>query len=247
MPTIERAKRKRLNAVLGATMILLTTAGAAKAELVTIRVTGAIDYMNHGFFINPFGVPGTGGSLATPVAYVYELTFDTGVGTYTVDQYNNTLHGIPQTNPANRSWSLTINGITDKGTFDSGELYNSGVTRSGSSAAGTWSLGFDGGYNPLEYHAATINVYSAAANSPTFSDPFVNQNTSGIATFHHYGTDQGPYYQYTLTGSVTGLEVLQDQIAAVPEPATWAMMLLGFLGIGGLVRARRSRFAASAG
>ena len=31
---------------------------------------------------------------------------------------------------------------------------------------------------------------------------------------------------------------------AVPEPATWAMMLIGFFGLGGLVRRRRAVFAA---
>ena len=34
--------------------------------------------------------------------------------------------------------------------------------------------------------------------------------------------------------------------AAVPEPATWAMMMLGFGALGGLVRSRRSKAAAAA-
>ncbi len=34
-----------------------------------------------------------------------------------------------------------------------------------------------------------------------------------------------------------------DGVAAVPEPATWAMMLLGFFGLGSTIRARRSALA----
>jgi hypothetical protein len=30
-------------------------------------------------------------------------------------------------------------------------------------------------------------------------------------------------------------------VGAVPEPATWAMMLLGVFGIGGVLRVRRRR------
>ena len=44
---------------------------------------------------------------------------------------------------------------------------------------------------------------------------------------------------FQLTGSVlntTDGTLSISQVAAVPEPATWAMMLLGFFGIGGMMR-----------
>jgi hypothetical protein len=44
-----------------------------------------------------------------------------------------------------------------------------------------------------------------------------------IADFEHFRIDAAPI----------------PQIAAVPEPATWAMMILGFLGIGGLAMRKR--------
>ena len=34
------------------------------------------------------------------------------------------------------------------------------------------------------------------------------------------------------------------QVDSVPEPAAWAMMILGFLGVGGLIRRRRAKAAA---
>ena len=48
-------------------------------------------------------------------------------------------------------------------------------------------------------------------------------------------TDQGPF---NMTFSLTGV--------TVPEPATWAMMLVGLGGLGGLLRRRRSQMAAAA-
>jgi hypothetical protein len=40
-------------------------------------------------------------------------------------------------------------------------------------------------------------------------------------------------------GSLGGFTLNVNSIGAVPEPATWALLLLGFFGIGGLMRAKR--------
>ena len=50
----------------------------------------------------------------------------------------------------------------------------------------------------------------------------------------------GPNRSQTFTGPIT-LTVLSS---GTPEPATWAMMLLGFLGVGAALR-RRRRFCAA--
>ncbi len=43
-----------------------------------------------------------------------------------------------------------------------------------------------------------------------------------------------------------GAGIVQLQIYAVPEPATWALMLVGFAGLGAAVRARRQSLASAA-
>jgi hypothetical protein len=46
----------------------------------------------------------------------------------------------------------------------------------------------------------------------------------------------------TVTGSVFGIRNLKvsDVVAGVPEPSTWAAMVLGFLSIGGVLRSKRA-------
>lgn len=46
--------------------------------------------------------------------------------------------------------------------------------------------------------------------------------------------------KFSLEGTITRFEVFSS---AVPEPSTWAMMILGGLGVGWRVRRRRSRLA----
>ena len=40
--------------------------------------------------------------------------------------------------------------------------------------------------------------------------------------------------------------ILDDNVTAVPEPTTWAMMIVGFCGLGGLAYRRRDDLRPSA-
>ena len=109
---------------------------------------------------------------------------------------------------------LTITGIT--GTFDGNAIT---------------SLIAPGGY------AANDNLLNRSA-------PYLNVN--GFS-FVANGINQNIYYSapeyYTLNGiqpATAGTFSLRE-VAAVPEPATWAMMLTGFLGIGGAIRYRKRK------
>ena len=49
--------------------------------------------------------------------------------------------------------------------------------------------------------------------------------------------------RYTITAPTTGEALGNAAIAAVPEPATWALMIMGFGGAGYMIRRRRVAFA----
>ena len=62
-------------------------------------------------------------------------------------------------------------------------------------------------------------------------------NTYGDSTLSGLGLTPGIYvYTWGLGGDADSLTV---QIGAVPEPSTWAMMILGFAGVGFIVYRRR--------
>ncbi len=71
---------------------------------------------------------------------------------------------------------------------------------------------------------------------------------SAIGTFEHendlFGSIAGPYSvttRYTLTAPTTGsaFSTIAIRDASVPEPATWALMIVGFGGAGAALRSRR--------
>ena len=73
--------------------------------------------------------------------------------------------------------------------------------------------------------------------------------TSFFFFLHTSATHYADTAEYDLvcapTGCITG-ESSTFAPAAVPEPATWAMMLLGFLGLGSMLRAARQRTVVTA-
>lgn len=72
--------------------------------------------------------------------------------------------------------------------------------------------------------ATFLNGVAADTNTGNFSLSVSSQGGSPTAT------------NFTFTGNASA-----DAVAAVPEPATWAMMLVGFGGIGFAMRRRKSK------
>ena len=95
-------------------------------------------------------------------------------------------------------------------------------------------------------------------------DPAVRSAVlSSDGVFCSLGYAGSPYQQFTATVFGTGSDLLvftsaQDpaytylddvslNVSAVPEPSTWAMMILGFAGVGFMAYRRRNQAAALAG
>lgn len=87
------------------------------------------------------------------------------------------------------------------------------------------------GADLLPFTADDFAVNPAATSHPCADNPGNCQELSGNALL----AAGGYYLQFTGTGGGTagyGGDLTTAAVAAVPEPSTWAMMLLGFLGIG---------------
>lgn len=97
-------------------------------------------------------------------------------------------------------------------------------------------------YNTLTFLDASNNVLATFSGSDIFSPASGNQtdpNTNPVVTFLLTGSDVSAFSTLQLSSSQNAFEIDNLAINPVPEPATWAMMLLGFGGIGLAMRRRR--------
>ncbi len=105
---------------------------------------------------------------------------------------------------------------------------------SSSNLVGTYSFS-DGGGSLFQTFANSGNLevtpgsYSPLDAFSAFNGMSANGDWT-LTVSDNAGGDQG---------SLGGFTLNVNSIGAVPEPATWALLLLGFFGIGGMMRAKR--------
>jgi hypothetical protein len=123
----------------------------------------------------------------------------------------------------------------------------------------------DGGFNNLSFLSATagtgftdllFNITQAANTTNTvmfsFADQFANPAPGGTGTFTlgngsnffrvtASGGEVITLGSFTTTADVTDFQQVRVTVGAVPEPSTWAMMILGFAGVGFMAYRRRGR------
>lgn len=200
----------------------------------TGTVTGGGDYVGV-----VFGAPGT------------NLVGDSYVATYTINTANGILHDLLPSeeylvggsyygaSSLPVSATITINGYTQSVTGN----YQSEI------------LTYSGGTIETAYDLSTGNIYSRAyidldqqnVRTTTVFDtiPLTNVNNNGTVSFVTEDTitnTLSAYAMLTLSGPGT-FQITSD----APEPATWAMMLLGLGAVGAAMRfSPRNRFTAAA-
>jgi hypothetical protein len=120
------------------------------------------------------------------------------------------------------------------------------------------SLNLSGNYNYVGLYWGSVDTYNTLIVTDATGDHVVNAATYSSILTPAIG-DQGPngslYINIFTDSAITKLTFLSDQrafefdnltVAAVPEASTWAMMILGFLGLGFIGYRRSSRVSGPA-
>jgi hypothetical protein len=222
--------------VIAASIAFASLIAPASATIVDVTYTGLLNIGNDNN--NQFG-----GVAAPGQAFTASFTVDTSLGTLFTQNgalQSQTLQGgtsqpLNLTSPIT-SASLTINGVTVAAPIG---WFGSATT----AIANQFSQQAHG----VQFQDATTLtqfVFGSFINANDDSLPFtltgpvdytLSPNAGGAMTWQYnvngVGTD--------IIGSVRAMSI-HEHVAAVPEPATWAMMLLGFAGVG-FMAYRRSR------
>jgi len=116
-----------------------------------------------------------------------------------------------------------------------GESYQLSWAYGGRSGGGPQALNVSFGGKALTQDSSNgyanwaLNTFDIVAKSSSETLTFASVDTSALGGLPSYGN-----------------EITAVSLTAVPEPSTWAMMLIGFGGLGAAIRSRRTRVAAAA-
>ncbi len=104
-------------------------------------------------------------------------------------------------------------------------------------------MGMSNRYFGFDADALTIAVQAFEGfASPLVFAAYDDAGTTGfLIDYFNNGTDSGSItdYQAGYVDGYTGVSLTKTAVAAVPEPASWALMLTGFAMVGGVARYRR--------
>jgi len=226
-----------------ASRLTLTALGAALALGLISPATAATNLINNGGFEDQIGFTGIGNEVSNhPTDWTTNATFEADE----VNEVGSAIIGVPHSGNYSVVFGASNNGTptTLSQTFADvvGGLYTVSFDAYNGQYAG------EPGSRPLNFLTA-----SAGGQSTTLADNvrggFVSASCADCwvqGTFIFTGTGSDTLSLSAITDfnfwhlddvSVT----LLSTPGAIPEPATWAMMILGFGGVGVTLRSRRQR------
>jgi hypothetical protein len=122
-----------------------------------------------------------------------------------------------------------------------GSVFVSGMITTDSTGHATTVSGLVNGTDPItglsSYAGADNDLYAPPGAWVTFAG--LSFSTTYLGDFNYYNSGQGYYGLLSSDTNINGYpdgQIATSQVAAVPEPTTWAMMLVGFGVLGFTMR-----------
>jgi hypothetical protein len=263
--SMTRSNRSRLTALISALVCLPTLIPtASKAALVTETWTGLVSQLddpNNVFSIGSFDL----GGLASRNVFVLTVTFDTSIGLHPSDGQG--AIGGSAYAPIGYGATPFVRGSFSRNGTTSTYPFFGGASDSISASNFSYPLSFQLGLPPVQQQGPFVPVHDMQVSGFLFDDPAVDatiinrgaftdyslESSSfpftgigppgvlGMVSYNYFNYDGGlnPFSQASFTGEVGKLTVSVTD--AVPEPSTWAMMILGFAGVGFMAYRQKSK------
>jgi hypothetical protein len=231
--------------------IALAASAAAAFALALPSSAGAVDIVNIGnannnetlsaFVWTAGGAPGTGTLTVSDQLVLLNFSnaiFADGVGQ---DAYL-TFSAVADGDPLQEEGDGTFRQTGLDGTFEfrtaaggGGDLLLSGIF------TGAWLSGKDdAGAFMTVLNGGTLELSSGVADLSAFFDDSASFSFSGVVPGFGDVGDDNALDNFTATGFSATFS------AAVPEPTTWALMIMGFGGAGAMLRSRRRALVTAA-
>ncbi len=209
---------------IAAGVAMLGGVSQASAAIMDVTYTGTVSLGT-----DILGVFGTAWTSLVGSSWVATYTFDTSLG---VSDFNGVKGGSKygNTSPVLSS-TITINGVGKAvdGSYDGVDYaHNNGTT------SDQRHLAENSSSVQTEYLENFIQSGSLPASITT---PFTYTVDANATAYGSYRLNGGSEWISAKLATLT----VSEHVAAVPEPSTWAMLLLGFGGIGFMAYRRKSK------
>ena len=232
--------------LIGAVMALGVSAACAASADAAILVATYTGTVSDGY--DQTGVFGAAGASLTGDSYVAKYTFDTtkGVDYNDLPAFEELYGGSAYGTSSPVSATIIINGHTQliEGNYLGQALtephyyYPYNVVEH-ASINYNYGVGNIFTYNYINNYLSNIPQPTVTSTVPLTNSDEVSGSLQ-IDTYNYNTNTQSEYAYASFDGAGT------VQIGGVPEPATWAVMLLGFGGVGASIRNQRRKQAAVA-
>jgi hypothetical protein len=222
----------KLVSIFSTAIVAFALLGAGAASAVTLTNGSFEDVqITSTFSANPADIPGWTHTGAVGDALIWNATFPVccggtgGANTGDGNQFVTMGGGFGPTGSS--GWSQTLTGLTIGQTY----IVNFMSAAEGETATQQLTVGMTSG------SSTPSQTFTTLATSSLFwlnwgSDSYSFVPTATSATLQFSVTDQA---------FDVGLDAVSVSVGSVPEPSTWAMMILGFAGIGFMAYRRKAK------